>query len=194
MKVKEKSTAKALAVAILSTFLCVAMLFGTTYAWFTSNVTTGTNTISTAAFNVSLQYCDTYNGSYSDLMTDSSVLFDNVTLKPGESTDVMYIKITNSNDYAVNASVSVGTVTTSDGGTNEMLLASATNVTAAKTFEDSDFTGTTLAAATILNSVSIAANSSTVVAIAVLLPTTATAPGVTNSFTITVGATQQSAS
>lgn len=192
MKVKEKSTAKALAVAILSTFLCVAMLFGTTYAWFTSNVTTGTNTISTAAFNVSLQYCDTYNGTYSDL-TDSSVLFNSVTLKPGESTGVMYIKITNNNDYAVNASVSVGTVTTT-GGTNEMELYAATGVTESKTISQLTKQGDTLAAATILNNVAIAANGSTVVAIAVSLPTTATAASVTNSFAITVGATQQSAS
>jgi len=193
MKVKEKSTSKALAVAILSTFLCVAMLFGTTYAWFTSNVTTGTNTISTAAFNVSLQYSNTYNGTYTNL-TDSSVLFNSVSLKPGDSTNVMYIKITNNNDYAVSASVSVGTVTTSEGGTNQMELYAATNVTEAKTISQLTKQGETLAAATILNNVSIAANSSTVVAVAVLLPTTATAPGVTNSFAITVGATQQSAS
>ena len=192
MKVKEKSTAKALSVAILSTFLCVAMLFGTTYAWFTSNVTTGTNTISTAAFNVSLQYCDTYDGTYLSL-TDSSVLFNSVTLKPGESTGVMYIKITNNNDDAVNASVSVGTVTTT-GGTNEMELYAATGVTESKTISQLTKQGETLAAATILNNVAIAANGSTVVAIAVSLPTTATAASVTNSFAITVGATQQSAS
>lgn len=192
MKVKEKSTAKALSVAILSTFLCVAMLFGTTYAWFTSNVTTGTNTISTAAFNVSLQYCDTYDGTYLSL-TDSSVLFNSVTLKPGESTGVMYIKITNNNDYAVNASVSVGTVTTT-GGTNEMELYAATGVTESKTISQLTKQGTTLAAATILNNVTIAAQGSTVVAIAVSLPEAATAASVTNSFTITVGATQQSAS
>ena len=192
MKVKDKSTAKALSVAIFSTFLCVAMLFGTTYAWFTSNVTTGTNTISTAAFNVSLQYCDTYDGTYSDL-TDSSVLFNSVTLKPGESTGVMYIKITNNNDYAVNASVSVGTVTTT-GGTNEMELYAAIGVTESKTISQLIKQGTTLAAATILNNNTIAAHGSTVVAIAVSLPEAATAASVTNSFTITVGATQQSAS
>lgn len=183
---KGKNTSRALTSAIIGTFLCIAMLFGTTFAWFTSTIQTGTNTIKTADFNVKLQYCDTYDGTYADL-TASDVLFNDVTLVPGGKTDVKYIKITNNNDYAVEASAAIGEVTTT-GGDNEMKLAYRT-VTSAVNFGDDDFTNS-LSATEILNNQTLAQNESVIVAIQVLLPLDAESAGVTNSFTIMVGTTQ----
>ena len=40
-----KSTKKALALSIISLVVCVSMLVGTTFAWFTDSVTSGQNTI-----------------------------------------------------------------------------------------------------------------------------------------------------
>lgn len=40
-----KTTKRALLSSVLALFLCFAMLLGTTYAWFTDSVTSGSNII-----------------------------------------------------------------------------------------------------------------------------------------------------
>ena len=187
---QERRTRRALTLSLLAFALVIVLLVGTTYAWFSSSVESGMNTIRTAGFDVKLEYSTTaYNDEYADLTT-STVLFNDVVLRPGMDTGVKYIRVTNENDYAVKASVSLGTVTTADGA-NEMELYTATGVNANKTLGDLTKVGETLAAATLLNNVEIAAGSSEIIALAVKLPESATATGVTNTFTITVVATQK---
>ncbi len=49
-----KHTKKALFASVLSLLLCVSMLVGTTFAWFTDSVTTGVNTIQSGTLDVDL--------------------------------------------------------------------------------------------------------------------------------------------
>ncbi len=49
-----KNTKKSLLVSVLSLMLCVAMLLGTTYAWFTDSVQSGVNTIQAGNLDVEL--------------------------------------------------------------------------------------------------------------------------------------------
>ena len=51
-----KNTKKSLFVSVLSLLLCVAMLLGTTYAWFTDSVTSGKNTIVAGNLDVELYH------------------------------------------------------------------------------------------------------------------------------------------
>ena len=187
MKLKEKSTLKSLYTAILSIFLSIAMLLGTTYAWFTTSVTSGSNVIISGAFNVTIKYCDTYNGTY-ELLTNSSVLFNDVQLNPGESTPVKYIKIINKNGYAVSASIAIGTVDSSNG-TNELQKSILFNVDSSKTVSELQERGN-LEEGTVQNQIIISAQTEYVIAFAVTLPETAVTPGVTNSFPIIVSVTQ----
>ena len=50
----QKHTKKALTLSVLSLVLCVSMLVGTTFAWFTDSVTTGVNTIQSGTLDVDL--------------------------------------------------------------------------------------------------------------------------------------------
>ena len=50
------STKKALLLAILSTLLCVSMLIGTTFAWFTDTASTAVNKIQAGNLDVKLEY------------------------------------------------------------------------------------------------------------------------------------------
>ena len=188
MQAKGKTTIRSMAVALLGMVLSCAMLFGATYAWFTNSVTTGINTIKTASFDVTLQYSEAFDGTYSAL-TDSSVLFNDVTLTPGDNTGVKYIKITNTNDYAVKASVSIGDLTTV-GGNNELLLYTAAGINGAVDYVNSMPCQALTSDISILNNQEIEAGASYIVAIAVALPENATNPGVTTQFVITIGATQ----
>lgn len=51
---KRKSTKSALFTSVLALFLCFSMLLGTTYAWFTDSVTSGSNIIQSGTLDVDL--------------------------------------------------------------------------------------------------------------------------------------------
>lgn len=51
-----KTAKRALIFSVLATFLCVAMLTGTTFAWFTDSATTGTNQIQAGNLDIVLEY------------------------------------------------------------------------------------------------------------------------------------------
>ncbi len=54
----KNTTKRALSVSILSLLLCVSMLVGTTFAWFTDTATTGVNTIVSGNLDIVLEYWD----------------------------------------------------------------------------------------------------------------------------------------
>ena len=49
------STKRALVLSLLSMLLCVSMLIGSTYAWFTDTATTAVNTIQSGKLDVALE-------------------------------------------------------------------------------------------------------------------------------------------
>ena len=51
----KKSTKRTLLGSVLSLLLCMAMLIGTTFAWFTDNATTGVNTIQSGKLDIVLE-------------------------------------------------------------------------------------------------------------------------------------------
>ena len=53
---KHVSTKRALILSLLSMLLCVSMLVGSTYAWFTDTATTGVNKILAGNLDVKLMY------------------------------------------------------------------------------------------------------------------------------------------
>ena len=54
----KKTTKRALLSSVLSLVLCMAMLIGTTFAWFTDNATSGVNTIQSGSLDIVLEYYD----------------------------------------------------------------------------------------------------------------------------------------
>ena len=51
-----KSTKRSLLLSVLSLMLCITMLLGTTYAWFTDSVTSGKNKIVAGNLDVELTH------------------------------------------------------------------------------------------------------------------------------------------
>ena len=64
---KAKTTKRALLLSVLSLLVCIAMLIGTTYAWFTDSVTTGVNSITSGTLSV-------------DIVDESGATLENGTL------------------------------------------------------------------------------------------------------------------
>ena len=52
---ENKNQKRALSFSMLSIVLCVAMLIGTTFAWFTDNASTGVNLIQAGTLDIELQ-------------------------------------------------------------------------------------------------------------------------------------------
>ncbi len=91
-----KSTKKALLLSVLSMLICVAMLVGTTFAWFTDSVTSGKNTITAGNLDVELEYTKTPDVEDSwKTVADATDLLDPKALwEPGHA-EVVYLRVRN---------------------------------------------------------------------------------------------------
>lgn len=79
---KQKSTKRALLLSALSLLMCVSMLIGSTFAWFTDSVTSGINKIVAGNLDVELYHSD--KAATDEQVGDATKLFDDVTLwEPG---------------------------------------------------------------------------------------------------------------
>lgn len=111
---EKKNTRRALMLSILSLILCCAMLAGTTLAWFTDEVTSSNNVISTGTLDVSLEASQTgADDSWSD--ASSGPIFSYAYWEPGYS-QVRYIRISNDGSLPFKFKVTV----TADGATSDL--------------------------------------------------------------------------
>ena len=65
-----KLTKKALLTSVMALFLCVAMLTGTTFAWFTDTVTSSGNIIKAGTLDVTMEWADGAKAVPADDSTD----------------------------------------------------------------------------------------------------------------------------
>ena len=86
---KQKTTKKTLLTSVLSLVLCMAMLIGTTFAWFTDSVTSGKNRIQAGNLDVAMSYKNTSMKDYEDVEKPTSPDFfkdingDQILWEPG---------------------------------------------------------------------------------------------------------------
>lgn len=112
---KAKSTKRALLMSGLALLLCVSMLVGSTYAWFTDSVTSAGNKIVAGKLDIQL-YLDNGSG-YEDISASTESIFNMISNKaqnnnadtlwePGK-TQVAYLKIVNAGSLALKYSVAL---------------------------------------------------------------------------------------
>lgn len=100
----KKSTKSALLSSVMATALCIAMLIGTTFAWFTDNVTSGKNKIVAGNLDVELEYST--NGTTWNKADANTNLFkptegEGVTLWEPGHTEYVYIRVSNVGSLAL---------------------------------------------------------------------------------------------
>ena len=98
----KKSMKRTLALSVLSLVLCMAMLVGTTFAWFTDTATTGVNKIQAGNLDVKLMY-STDMKEWKDAAT-AQLFDDNALWEPGH-TEVVYLKVVNNGNLALKYNV-----------------------------------------------------------------------------------------
>ena len=101
-------TKKALISSVVSLLLCVSMLLGTTYAWFTDSVTSNNNIIKSGNLDIELEYLDA-EGNWQTVDATTNVFMDNALWEPGH-TEVVYLKVINKGSLAFNYKLSVNIV------------------------------------------------------------------------------------
>ena len=95
-----KSTKRALLTSALALLMCVTMLIGTTFAWFTDTASTGVNKIQAGNLDVELEYSKDFTKW--EKVTDTTKLFEENALlwEPGR-TEVVYLRVKNAGNLAL---------------------------------------------------------------------------------------------
>lgn len=98
----KKSTKRALLSSVLSLLLCMVMLIGTTFAWFTDSVTSTGNIIKSGTLDVTMEWADGKTDPASAIWKDASegAIFNYSLWEPGY-TEVRHIKIANEGTLAL---------------------------------------------------------------------------------------------
>ena len=110
---KSNSTKKALFLAILSTLLCVSMLIGTTFAWFTDTASTAVNKIQAGNLDIELEYSKDF--SEWKKVNDTTKVFEESTLWEPGRTEVVYLRVKNAGNLALNYTLGIYNLYNSTG-------------------------------------------------------------------------------
>lgn len=103
-----KNSKKMFLQSVLVLCLCVAMLIGSTFAWFSDNVTSRNNVITAGNLDLKMYWTDDLdNGEWYSVEDDEhNTIFNYDNWEPGY-TDVKYIKLVNAGELALNYQLSI---------------------------------------------------------------------------------------
>ena len=94
------NTKRSLLFSIVSLILCVAMLAGTTFAWFTDSVTSGYNKIVSGSLRIDLELLDKKTGEWNSLKESKAPIFNYDNWEPGYI-DAKILKVENEGTLAL---------------------------------------------------------------------------------------------
>ena len=112
----KKSTKKALISSALCLLLCLSMLVGTTFAWFTDSVGTTNNIITAGNLDVNLQWKTSPDAEWADVTSNTNIFKTGTLWEPGH-TEVVYLKVSNEGSLALKYSLDIA-IASETAGTN----------------------------------------------------------------------------
>ena len=110
---KTKSTKRALLMSALSLLLCISMLIGTTFAWFTESVASGNNIIASGNLDAEL-YWSADASNWQKVDENTNVFDANALWEPGH-TEVVYLKVVNEGSLAFKYHLGVNVISETTG-------------------------------------------------------------------------------
>ena len=102
-----KTTKRALVSSALAILMCVAMLIGTTFAWFTDTASTGVNKIQAGNLDIEVEY--TLDGETWNNLDEATDIFQKGLWEPGH-TEVVALKFKNNGSLALKYSINMNIV------------------------------------------------------------------------------------
>ena len=97
---KTRSTKRALLMSGLALLMCVSMLIGSTFAWFTDSVTSAGNKIQSGTLKLDLELYDTESKTWNSIKESKAPIFDYDLWEPGY-TEVQLLKVENEGNLAL---------------------------------------------------------------------------------------------
>ena len=110
----KKSTKKALISSALCLLLCLSMLVGTTFAWFTDSVGTTNNIITAGNLDVNLQWKTSPDAEWADVTSSTNIFKTETLWEPGH-TEVVYLKVSNEGSLALKYSLDIAIASETEG-------------------------------------------------------------------------------
>ncbi len=95
-----KSTKRALLTSVSAIVLCLVMLIGTTFAWFTDSASTGVNKIQAGNLDVKLEYKNAKTSDFTEANKDTKVFDENALWEPGH-VEYVVLKVSNAGTLAL---------------------------------------------------------------------------------------------
>ena len=106
---KTRSTKRALLMSVLAMVLCVSMLIGTTFAWFTDSVTSSNNRIQAGNLDIELYYQNDVTKDWTKVDEMTNIFKADTLWEPGH-TEVIKLKIANEGSLALKYQLGVNIV------------------------------------------------------------------------------------
>ena len=113
-----KSTKRALFTSALALLMCVAMLVGATFAWFTDTASTGVNKIQAGNLDLEVEYRTAANGDWKTLDNATDLFGAEGTLFEPGHTRVVELKIKNAGNLALKYKIGMNVISET-AGTNK---------------------------------------------------------------------------
>ena len=113
-----KSTKRALLTSVLALLMCVTMLVGATFAWFTDTASTGVNKIQAGNLDLEVQYRTTADGEWKTLDKATDLFGAEDTLFEPGHTRVVELRIANAGNLALKYKIGMNVVSET-AGTNK---------------------------------------------------------------------------
>ncbi len=101
MMENSKSTRRALLTSVLALLMCVTMLVGATFAWFTDTASTGVNKIQAGNLDIELAYKNSTTGGEFKKADKSTPVFDNNALWEPGHVEYVVLKVSNAGSLAL---------------------------------------------------------------------------------------------
>ena len=95
-----KNKRLALFQSVVSLLLCISMLAGTTFAWFTDSVTSANNIIQSGTLDVVLEYKTNWSDEWVPVDGNTKIFKDGALYEPGY-TEVVYLRVSNAGSLAL---------------------------------------------------------------------------------------------
>lgn len=108
---RKNTTRNALFTSVISLLLCVSMLVGTTFAWFTDSVASANNIIKSGNLDIELEYWD--GDSWENVAGKSDIL-TNTLWEPGV-TEIAYLRVANAGSLALKYQLGINIVSETAG-------------------------------------------------------------------------------
>ena len=117
MMENSKSTRRALLTSVLALLMCVTMLVGATFAWFTDTASTGANKIQAGNLDIELAYKNSTTGGEFKKADKSTPVFDNNALWEPGHVEYVVLKVSNAGSLALKYKLGIN-IASETGSTN----------------------------------------------------------------------------